>query len=68
MNLYKAEVRTGRRRSKGQRRALEVVVHAGSIEAARSYLAGKFPGCEVVNWIELDDVPKHFVLAELVDG
>lgn len=61
MNLYKAEVRT-------KRRALEVVVHAHSLEDAQAYLACKFPGCEIVSCIELDDVPKHFTVAELEDA
>lgn len=63
MNLYKAEVRTRKKRP-----AIEVIVHAPSLERAKSYLAGKYPGCEISGWIELDDVPKHFTVAELEDA
>lgn len=60
MILFKAEVQT-----KQKRRALEVIVHAESLEDAKAYLAGKFPGCTTSNWIELDYVPKYFIVAEL---
>lgn len=58
MKLFLADVVT---RSK----ILEVLVHAEDAEAARAYLARKFPRCELQNCRELEDVEKHFVVAEV---
>jgi len=39
-------------------------VHAEDASAARTHVASKFPRCELQNLRPLEDVPKHFVLAE----
>lgn len=54
-------------RTKKKGRALEMVVHAESMEQAQAHVRSRFTKCEILNPIELDDVPKHFVVFELED-
>lgn len=65
MKLFKLEVKFKHRRR--GRTGAEAIVHARTAKAARDYLAGKFTGCEIVSAIELPSVPKHFIVADLVD-
>lgn len=57
MNLYLVDVVT-------KSKILEVLVHAEDAAAARAHVASKFPRCELQNLRPLEDVAKHFVLAE----
>lgn len=58
MKLFKLEVSRGRA-------GREVLAHAQSEEQARSVVASKFTGWEIVSCIELPERPAYFVLAEL---
>jgi aromatic ring-cleaving dioxygenase len=58
MKLFKIEVTT-------RRGVLDVLVHADSAEQVEQHVAGKFTGSKIGKPLELPDVPKHFVLAEL---
>lgn len=60
MNLYLVDVVT-------KSKILEVLAHAEDAGAARSHVASKFPRCELQNLRPLEDVRKHFVVAE-TDG
>ena len=57
MKLYLLDVVT-------KAKILEVLVHAEDAGAARAHVVSKFPRCELQNLRPLDDVPKHFVIAE----
>ena len=57
MNLYLVDVVT-------KTKILEVLVHAEDPAAARAHVASKYPRCELQNLRPLEDVPKHFVVAE----
>jgi hypothetical protein len=65
MKLFKIEIRFTHRR-KG-RTGVDTVVHAKSRAAAEAYVLGKFTGCEIAKTIELENAPKHFVVADVVD-
>lgn len=59
VKLFKMEIRT-----KKKSRALDVLVHADSLEQATAHVRARFPKCEIINPLELSAVPKHFVIAE----
>lgn len=63
MKLFKFEIRT-----KKKRRELDVLVHAKTPSAAHDHLEKRYAGHEVLNFIELPDDTKHFVIAELDAG
>lgn len=63
MKLFKIELRLKRKRH--GRTGLEVIVHASSRAIAEEYLADKYTGCRIGSVIELENVSKHFVIADL---
>jgi hypothetical protein len=65
MKLFKIEVRFKNRRN--GRVGADVIVHAKSQAAAEQHLLSRYAGCQIVHTVKLENVPKHFVLADLTD-
>ena len=65
MKLFLIEVKFKRRRR--DRYGAEVLVHERSRAAAERYVTNRYIGCEILHTSTLENVPKHFILSDLVD-
>lgn len=65
MKLFKIEFRI--KRPRRERSGAEAIVHASSKAAAEKHIGSRYTGCTIVRTIELENVPKHFIVADLTD-
>jgi hypothetical protein len=65
MKLFWMQI--GFKNRRRRRVGVELVVHAPSKKGAEKHAMGKYTGCTIERVRELENVPRHFVLADLED-